>query len=85
MTNVLCIESRIELKLQRKTSLLIAMNLDPTALHYKKLLRGDVKKVVVLGDAHHKMPNQHPPPVVAKLPLFVWGIFFGLESPDSRK
>ena len=44
-----------------------------------------LKKVVLLGGAHHKVAYPLPPPVVVKVQLFFVGIFFCLESSDTEK
>ena len=53
---------------------------------YKKArsVRGGVKKVALLGGAHHKVA--YPAPlVVVKVPLFCGNFFICLESPDREK
>ena len=44
-------------------------------------VRGDIKKVLVSDVAHHKV--EAPQAVAVKLPLFVGGNCFCLESPDK--
>ena len=46
-------------------------------------LRDDVKKVVVLVDAHHKVDP--PPSPMGQSTPFCWGFFFGFEFPDMEK
>ena len=47
--------------------------------------RGGVKKVVVLGGAHHKVDHSPPSPQLWSNYHFFVGNFFGLESPDMEK
>ena len=52
-------------------------------IYKRKQERGGVKKVVLLGGAHHKVA--YPPLVVVKVPIFCGKFFICLESPDTEK